>query len=288
MLRTVGLYLLPLHLDREDLFPIYWFGGCCCCSCAAHEAPWHFILHHHFHHKPSFPVRDHNITVNICCRAKLAPKVWSQAEEQQGHEAGSGLEAFHFLVTLHLPHFLKRAFLAIINNPRAGADAPFPCVQTARCPAHARIYIPTGLVVGHMSWVILARHVLLEGLCNTSAGSAAPWLTSPSHLLLSDAPDRGCTHRGRGWFSSASPRPFCSSMRGPGKQGWSHGVLLKLWVVLAVLSSSSSMVFGGSHCFHWEKRLTLVLFQSKWSKPLYGLKSSLLTKLISLRRAGIK
>lgn len=146
--------------------------------------------------------------INICCRVKLAPKVWSQAEEQQGHEEGSCLEAFHFLVTSHLPHFLKRAFLAIINKPRPGADAPFPCVQTALCPVHARISIPTAWVVRHMSWVILARHILLEGLCNTSAGSAAPWLTSPSHLLLPDAPGWGCTHReGAGFPLSHSALP---------------------------------------------------------------------------------
>lgn len=175
-------------------------------------------LHHHVHHKPSCPGRDHNITVNIRCRVKLAPKVWSQAEEQQGHKAWSGLEAFHFLVTLHLPHFLKWAFLAIINNPRPGADAPFPCVQTARCPVPARIYIPTGLVVGCMSWVILARHISLQGLCNTSAGSAAPWLTSLSHLLLSDAPGRGCTHRDVAGFPqpplghSAHPREVQGNM----------------------------------------------------------------------------
>lgn len=54
---------------------------------------------------------------------------------------------------------------------------------------------PHWLVVGHMSWVILARHISLQGLCHTSAGSAARWLTSPFHLVLSDAPGRGCTQR---------------------------------------------------------------------------------------------
>lgn len=62
---------------------------------------------------------------------------------------------------------------------------------------------------------------------------------------------QGLHTEGSGWFSSASPQPLCSSTRGPREQGWSHCVLLTPWVVLAVLSSSSSMVFGGlTGCFH--------------------------------------
>lgn len=80
------------------------------------------------------------------------------------------------------------------QQPQPRDHAPFPCVQRAPWPVPARISIPSALVVGHMSWVILARPV---SLWNTSAGSAAPWLPSPSHLLLPDAPGRAA-HTGKG------------------------------------------------------------------------------------------
>lgn len=273
MLRTVGFISPASPSGQRGPFSYLLVWGCCC-SCAAHKAPWHhFIPHDHFHHKPSFPVRDHTITVNICCRVKLALKVWSQAEEQQGHEAGSCLEAFHFLVTSRLPHFLKWAFLAIINKPRPGADAPFPCVQTALCPVPARIYIPTAWVVGHMSWVILAKHVSLEGLCNTSA---APWLTSPSHLLLPDAPGRGCTHREGAGF----PQPPLSHSALP-REVWENRVkpLCAAEALSAPCSavSSSSMVSGGVSLFPWrEETLThfscfpnLMIKTSLWSQIFF-------------------
>lgn len=65
------------------------------------------MFHHHFHHKPFSALRGYNVTVNICCRVDFATRAWSQAEEQQGHSAGSDLEAFHHIATLHLPHFAK-------------------------------------------------------------------------------------------------------------------------------------------------------------------------------------
>lgn len=89
--------------------------------------------------------------------------------------AGSGLEAFHLTVTLHLPHLLKWTFLAIINNHRPKADVPFPWVWTARCPVCVRIYNPTSLVVRRVPRVTLANHPSHEGVCKTSAGSAARW-----------------------------------------------------------------------------------------------------------------
>lgn len=151
--------------------------------------------------------------------------------------AGSGLEAFHLIVTLHLPHLLKWTFLAIINNHRPKADAPFPWVWTARCPVCMRIYNPTSLVVGRVPMVTTANHPSHKGVCKTSAGSAACWwLQAAGFSVLFCAfwctkqdlheEGSGCT------YFSASPRPFCSYKRGPKEQGWNHPVLLHYCSVL--------------------------------------------------------
>lgn len=77
---------------------------------------------------------------------------------------------------------------------------------------------------------------------------SSPWLTSPAHLLLSDAPRRGCTHREVPGF----PQPPLGHAAQPQEEhGWSHHVLLQPSVLLSVLSPSSSVVFGGlTACFH--------------------------------------
>lgn len=174
-------------------------------------------------------------------QGKACPKPLVSSWRAAGAWGRIRLGSFPLSSNITLTSFSKMSISSHCQQPQPRDHAPFPCVQRAPWPVPARISIPSALVVGHMSWVILARPV---SLWNTSAGSAAPWLPFPSHLLLPDAPGRGCTHREGAGFPQPPLSPSAHPWEGPPVKS-SHAAEALSGPCRAVFQHFTG--FGGSH-----------------------------------------